>query len=727
MATLVLNAVGSAIGGPLGGAFGALAGRAIDTAIFGTPKREGPRLKELDITTSSYGSAIARHYGTVRTAGSIIWATDLKEHKENGGGGKGKPKVTTYTYSISFAVALASRPIAHIGRIWADGNLLRGASGDLKVGGKFRFYNGSENQDGDPLIQSAIGENCPGFRGMAYAVFEDLQLADYGNRIPTLTFEIVADTSQPEFRNLMEFDLSIETDMILPGLVGISYETGSEAEFLSMVRYAYDLACDGSAGTLSIRDGLPNSSSLVSDLPPPIVSTDDGFGKATGTSSRRQTDRQVSGIALRYYDIDRDYQPGLQRGRARSGNGAVETIEFPACLAADDARRLACKAAARRESRRERMSYRIATLDPAIAPGSFVRPAGSRGVWQVRSWEWRAQGIELELEALSPELSSGLVAGGDAGQAGTPPDLTDGPTILSAFELPWDGIGSGQDRRVYAAVSSPAAGWSGAALYIDSGDSILQPAGSSNRERSTVGTALTELQPASPHILDRSNSLIVQLVDPTFTLASSDMSGLAQGENRARIGSEILQFATAASLGGGQWRLSNLLRGRGGTEHAIDLHQAGETFVLLDETLTLMDQSLLGTAQNVEIVALGNLDMEPLVAPVESLGISLRPLEPVKGRLSDNSGEKTITWVRRARGAWHWLDEVEVPLGEADEKYEIRFVDGQGGQLVWFTAQPTLQISSSQWSQLMAQPQPHRLEIRQVGSFSLSRPLTINL
>ena len=51
------------------------------------------------------------------------------------GGGKGKPKVTTYSYTASFAVALASRPIAGIGRIWADGNLLRGAAGDLKTGG----------------------------------------------------------------------------------------------------------------------------------------------------------------------------------------------------------------------------------------------------------------------------------------------------------------------------------------------------------------------------------------------------------------------------------------------------------------------------------------------------------------------------------------------------------------------------------------------------------------
>ena len=33
----------------------------------------------------------------------------------------------------------------------------------------------------------------PAHRGIAYAVFEQLQLADFGNRIPSLTFEVIAD------------------------------------------------------------------------------------------------------------------------------------------------------------------------------------------------------------------------------------------------------------------------------------------------------------------------------------------------------------------------------------------------------------------------------------------------------------------------------------------------------------------------------------------------------
>ena len=111
MATLILSAVGSAIGGPLGGTIGALVGRQIDTMIFKPPGREGPRLAELKVTTSSYGMPLPRHFGRMRVAGQIIWSTDLTEHREKQRSGKGSPTVTNYTYTASFAVALGSRPI----------------------------------------------------------------------------------------------------------------------------------------------------------------------------------------------------------------------------------------------------------------------------------------------------------------------------------------------------------------------------------------------------------------------------------------------------------------------------------------------------------------------------------------------------------------------------------------------------------------------------------------
>ncbi|AKM09278.1 GTA baseplate fiber-binding domain-containing protein [Croceicoccus naphthovorans] len=726
MATLVLSAVGTALGGPLGGALGSFAGRMIDGKIIGTPSQKGPRLKELDVTTSSYGTPLPRHYGQVRSAGSVIWATDLKEHKKKSGGGKGKPKVTTYTYSMSFAVALASRPIQGIGRIWADGNLLMGSEGDLKAGGKYRLYTGTEDQRPDRLIASDIGPSAPAFRGIAYIVFESLQLADFGNRIPALTFEIFADESQPRLVDILDMVPDVATGMELDGLLGFTHDAGSQIDVLAIIDEAYPMACDGSTGNLSITAGQPASGMPVTDLPPAVTGTDGEFARMIGTSRSRSAGEKSATVSLRYYDLDRDYQPGLQRSRARPGPGSVDGVEFPASLRASDARLLAEKIATRRESNRDTLSYRVASLSRRYRPGALVRPAGERGVFQVRSWEWRAKGVELELQAISPSLSIGLASPGDPGTANPPVDRQNGPTIIKAFELPWDGIGSGNERLIYAAASSAADGWDGASLYVDRGDGMLIDAGVADRDRATIGTAASTLPPASPHVVDRSSTVIVQLANASDALLPTDVNGLLQGANQARLGSEIIQFTEAKALGGGRWQLSGLLRGRGGTEFAIGLHGIGESFTLLDEQLTPIDIAAIGNATKPSIVALGNADIDPAVAILEDVGASLRPLTPVCAKVAhDQNGALDIQWIRRARGAWLWAEGVDAPLVEPAETYEVRFIDASGDQTIWNVNSAKLTISPAQWASLTMRPGPARFEIRQIGSGAVSLPLSL--
>ena len=82
MATLILTAVGTAIGGPVGGAIGALIGGTVDRGLLAAPgRRDGPRLTELAVQTSSYATQIPRLFGTVRVAGTVIWSTDLIESR----------------------------------------------------------------------------------------------------------------------------------------------------------------------------------------------------------------------------------------------------------------------------------------------------------------------------------------------------------------------------------------------------------------------------------------------------------------------------------------------------------------------------------------------------------------------------------------------------------------------------------------------------------------------
>ncbi|MEI9995688.1 MAG: glycoside hydrolase/phage tail family protein [Rhizomicrobium sp.] len=207
MASLVLGVVGSGLGASLfgsglslfgvtlsgaqiGGAIGAYLGTQIDAAIAPGKHVDGPRLGDTQLQASSEGAPIPRLYGRVRIAGQVIWASRYRETATTGstGGGKGLggPGVseTDYSYAISFAVGLCAGA-TRLGRVWADGNLV-----DISAF-TTRFHAGSETQAPDPLIADIEGAaNAPAFRGLAYVVFEDLPLAQFGNRIPQLQFEI---------------------------------------------------------------------------------------------------------------------------------------------------------------------------------------------------------------------------------------------------------------------------------------------------------------------------------------------------------------------------------------------------------------------------------------------------------------------------------------------------------------------------------------------------------
>ena len=725
MATLVFTAIGTAVGGPLGGAIGSLIGNTIDRSLAGGSKREGPRLKELGVSTSSYGTPIPRHHGTVRSAGTIIWATNLVEHSTTSGGGKGSASTTTYNYTVSLAVALSSRPIQGVGRIWADGNLLRGAAGDLKAGGSLRLYTGEGDAEPDPLIASAQS-GAPAFRGLAYCVFENLDLTDFGNRIPALTFEIVADGAQVGLDGLLEpLTGPVSLSRPLTGLQGFSNEGGALLDTLAVVDQLYPIACDAGGEDLSLRagDAMPHAIPL---LPSPAAATDDGesFAVQSGQLHRRKADAEAVPAGVRYYDRTRDFQPGMQRADGRAQPGRNRTIEFPGVLSASDARALANGAAARAAWSRDRLAWRMAELDPALGPGQVVRVPGRDGLWSIDSWEWRDQGIELELRRVPRGPAAQPAA--DAGQSLPAADHAATPTVLLAYELPWDGNGTGDVRRAYAAASSDSQGWTGAALYLVEGGNML-PISASGRQRSVVGSTVTGLSPSPATLLERGAWFEIDLASEDFALDDAQPEDIAQGANMALVGAEILQFARAERSAGRRWRVSGLLRGRGGSEAAaLAGTPSGSAFVLLDERPILLDQAKIGSEGAATIAALGLADSEPVTAELANPGLTRRPLSPVHGSAEvAPDGTVSLSWCRRARGAWTWLDGVDAPLSEPSEAYVVGVGDPASPALAWNVGQTRLELTAATWSDIVFAHPTSPVWVRQVGAVSQSDPLLL--
>lgn len=726
MATLILSAVGQYFGGQIGSTIGALVGRQIDSLIFKPGDREGARLTELKVTTSSYGVPIARHFGRMRVAGQIVWATDLIEHREKHGNGKGNAATINYTYTASFAVALASRPIVSVGRIWADGKLVRGAAGDLKVGGTFRLYLGTGDQPADPLLAAAEGaDRCPAYRSLAYAVFEDLQLSDFGNRIPTLSFEVIADDGALDFAMLLGGVIGdVDAKVALPGLSGLSNE-GALSELLGALDPLFPVDCDACGTLLTIQPDRLQGTPIA--LPEAATSTKrEDFGGNAGFARKRSAATEQPVAVLRYYDTDRDYQPGAQRASGRPLPGQPRTIELPAALAATAARQLVEQAAKRAQWARQTVSWRVTQLDPAVRPGATVTLPDHPGLWRVSGWEWHDQGIDLGLTRLSAISASTGTA--DPGRASPAPDEALAATALAAVELPWDGNSATPVPRLLAAASSPSAAWNGASLYVDQGDGALQLLGPTGRTRATIGTALGALAPASPLLFDRHRSVTVGLVGADLQLLDATMRQLAMGANRAVLGSEIIQFAGAQPLGGGQWKLSGLWRGRGGTEAAIAGHAPGERFVLLDGTGITLDPAAVGEVPGAVIAAIGLADPDPVTAPIGLRGIGVRPLTPVHARLTRGAdGRLELRWTRRARGGWSWSDGVDLPLNEQSEAYAVTYNDSAAVLASWELPGSTLALSAGEVTALTALAPHGTFAIRQRGDRAISEPLTITL
>lgn len=723
MATLVFTAIGSAIGGPIGGSIGALIGQQADMLIFGGGTRQGPRLRELAISTSSYGQPIARHFGRMRVPGTVIWSTDLIESKRKDKGRKGQPSTVTFSYSASFAVALSSTPIARLGRVWADGNLLRGSIGDLKVGGSLRIYAGHGNDPIDPLIAAARGSQTPAFRDSAYVVFENLELGDYGNRIPALSFEIFAE-GQDDAVSLAQLVPQAQTGPAPSALAharGFADEGGPLAGTLAAIDQVIPLVCtSGNEGLVIAPRAIPTGEIVT--LPKQLSLRD-----SAGEESRN---KQRSGIptrnpaALRYYDEERDYQPGVQRAIGARQVGRELMIELPATMTATGARQLANDSANRTRWQHETVIWRTGELDPRLIPGTIVRIPDTPGHWLLRSWEWLDRGIELELERLPPGLSSARAS--DPGETLPPSDLIIPKTSLAAIEIPPDGNANPATPLVFAAASAENNAWRGAALYAVQGTALVE-LGTSGSQRAVIGTLAEPLPPSRAMLFEPQASIFLRLVAADLALNDTDIDGLAAGANRLLVGREVIQFARAQPLGDRRWRLSGLLRGRGGTEQsAAQGHPSQTLTVLLDDNLIALDPVLAPPQASTRIAAIGTGDIDVVIAPLVNAGLSRRPPPPVHPRVRIEADQaRMFRWTRRARGHWRWDDGVDVPLVEERELYLVGYGPVAAPFATWSRPEPWLSLSNTEIASLKDTHGAANLWVRQIGTFDQSSALEL--
>jgi hypothetical protein len=177
------------------------------------------------------------------------------------------------------------------------------------------------------------------------------------------------------------------------------------------------------------------------------------------------------------------------------------------------------------------------------------------------------------------------------------------------------------------------------------------------------------------YALDWETKIKVWGAATTFELESITDDELWAGDNACMVGNEIIQFRDAVQNSDGSWTLSNLLRGRRGTEYACDNHVIGEFFVFLDGHTILKQGDVLdsrGQARYFKAVAEQQAVVNGTPLNITYEPRDLMPYAPADIRRTVSGGAITVDWSRRTRMGGNLMDFTgDVPLQEVAEKYEV--------------------------------------------------------
>jgi hypothetical protein len=196
---------------------------------------------------------------------------------------------------------------------------------------------------------------------------------------------------------------------------------------------------------------------------------------------------------------------------------------------------------------------------------------------------------------------------------------------------------------------------------------------------------------------DRVNSLKVKLVHGVP--ASAPEAALFGGANALAVqnsdgGWEVLQFAAAALTGPGEYKLTQLRRGRRGSEGQMrNPVAAGAHMVLLDGALAQLSltkaQARLPFHYRWGPASRPVTDSSWQEAVLTSEAASLLPLAPCHVRHAWDGGDLVISWLRRDRDpASAHLTWSVMPMSEAREAYDLEILDGGGAVARTFPAVP---------------------------------------
>jgi len=383
---------------------------------------------------------------------------------------------------------------------------------------------------------------------------------------------------------------------------------------------------------------------------------------------------------------DEDYDAALVEARRITVDTTrIASESFPMAIPPEEAERRCRRALMEAWIGRESASFRLPPSRLALDPAEVIQL-----MHDGREIELRLVSIADSdgrgIEAVRQDRAAYDLPPGDPRPVSLTRSVVFGAPDAVLLDLPQLSEDQPAHRPMVAARAVP---WPGEMAVFRSpstdGFALLTTFGS----RARIGTLVSDFHAGPTSRFDLGNALVVDLASGMLE-SVTDLT-LLGGANALAVETapgiwEIVQAGAAELIAPGRYRLTRLLRGQRGTEGAIgNPTPAGARVVVLDSALAALPiaEADLGLPWNWRIgpAARAVSDASYTALAFTPAGRGLVPFAPVHvaqpWRMARSPGDLTIRWTRRSRAlvadAW---EQVEVPLAEASESYDVHFLDG---------------------------------------------------
>ena len=366
--------------------------------------------------------------------------------------------------------------------------------------------------------------------------------------------------------------------------------------------------------------------------------------------------------------VNDDQSGGVEARRTAGGSQRVSQISLPVVMAESRARAIAETLLHDAWASRERLDFALPPSLLALDPGDVVRfaPEGSEpDTFRISEID---DGTSRRIRCARTEAS--LFGAVSMPRRSRPPVVV--PSIGTPLSVFLDGaLLRDSDDPVAGYVAAYVSPWPGGVAFYrspeDSGfalDTVLPGT-------AQMGELAFDFYSGPAWRWDRVNDLYVDLY--SGPLSSAPELGVLAGANALAVENaegewEIIQFQTADLIETDRYRLSGLLRGQRGSEHAMrDPVSAGARVLVLNTALGQPEIATddLGLPLTWRIGPAGRDVSDPAFdeKAVTLEGKGRRPLAPVhmRGKRDNSTGDWRFSWIRRTRISGDSWDQTEVP------------------------------------------------------------------